>query len=355
MTIKNYLLDHIPHTLFWLVGLCLLDLGLWLLPNYPIPLSYLLYLDSILTILYIAFLITVYFYRARWYHALAEHQALKENALDVPLASAQNHSQAFIQTHINTLLTYHHDQLAQLVQHQQTQQSFVESWVHDIKVPLAATQLLLESVQAELSPEKYQQFKTEWTKIDHSVDQILYFSRLENFSNDYLLKELSLRKIVIPVLQEDMSYFLQKKIHLTMNDTDFTVLTDQKWLQYVLKQILSNALKYTAENGHITITLRQDPAGRYLDIQDDGIGIPESDLSRIFDKGFTGTNGRKANQQATGLGLYLAAQLCQKLGHRLSATSKVGHGTTLTLSFPYLNYYNEAYGNAILKPTHGPQ
>lgn len=350
MTIRYYLLDHIPHTIFWLIGLLLLDVGLWLLPDYPVPLDYLLYLDCILTVLYVVFLIIVYFYRAHWYQALKNHQALKESALDVPLEAAQNHNQTFIQDHINTLLTYHHDQLDQLVQHQQEQQAFVESWVHDIKVPLAATQLLLDSVKTDLSSQKQQQLQTEWTKIDHYVDQILYFSRLENFSNDYLLRDYSLRKSIIPVIQANMTYFLQKQIQIDLSETDFTVLTDQKWLQYILKQLLSNALKYTPQGGKITITLRQDEAGRYLAIQDNGIGIPEAELTQVFDKGFTGTNGRKANQQATGLGLYLADQLCEKLGHHLSITSKVDQGTKVTISFPYLNYYNEAYGQDILRP-----
>lgn len=351
MKIKDYLLDHIPHTIFWIIGLLLLDVGLWLLPNYPVPVSYLFYLDGILTVLYITFLVVVYFYRARWYTALNNHHRLKADGLDIPITEAQNHTQAFIQEHINELLDYHHQQLDDLVKHQQDQQYFIESWVHDIKVPLAATKLLLESIQETLPETKIQQLNHEWAKIDHSVDQILYFSRLENFSNDYLLREYKLRKIAVHVIQSNMDYFFQKHIQFQMDDTDITVLTDEKWLQYIIDQIISNALKYTPENGKITIILRQDANGRYLDIRDNGIGIPSTDLPRIFDKGFTGENGRRANQHATGLGLYLAYQLCEKLGHHLSVQSEVGKGTTLTINFPYLNYYNEDYGNDMLRPT----
>lgn len=351
MKIKAYLLDHLPHTIFWILGLLLLDVGLWLLPDYPVPLAYLFYLDSILTVLYIIFLIVVYFYRSRWYQGLTMHHELKAEALDVPMDCAQNHTQAFIQTHINELLDYHHDQVNTLVQHQQDQQAFIESWVHDIKVPLAATKLLLETTATTLEKPTQQQLLEEWAKINHYVDQILYFSRLENFSNDYLLREYQLRKLTVQVVQENMTYFFQKHIHFNISDTELTVLTDEKWLQYSINQLISNALKYTPENGEISIILRQDNSGRYLDIQDNGVGIPAADLPRIFDKGFTGTNGRLANQHATGLGLYLAKQLCEKLGHHLSVQSEVGVGTTMTIQFPYLNYYNEDYSHEPLKPT----
>lgn len=351
MKIHDYLIDHIPHTIFWIIGLLLLDVGLWLLPHNPVPLSYLAYLDVILTVLYLIFLVLVYFYRARWYHSLSAHQDLKAAALDIPLTGAQNHSQKYMQNYINALRDYHQQQLSAIIQKQQAQQTFVESWVHDIKVPLSATKLLLESVSDQLSEDKQNQFRTEWAKMDHAVDQILYYSRLENFSNDYLLRDYDVRAIAITVVQNNMSYFFQKQIHFKIDESSMSVLTDEKWLQYCLEQIISNALKYTPPKGTISISQRQDAAGRYLDVADTGIGIAPDDLPRIFDKGFTGKNGRQANQKATGLGLYLAYQLCEKLGHHLSVQSKVGGGSVFTISFPYLNYYTESYGEAPLKAT----
>ncbi|MCH4171289.1 MAG: sensor histidine kinase [Lactobacillus sp.] len=354
MTIKDYLLDHIPHTIFWVIGLLLLDISLWLIPNSPIPISYLVYVDVLLTVLYIIFLILVYFYRNRWYASLRNHLNLGQNALDIPLKGAQNHGQRFIQAHINQLLTYHHQQLDALISKEQDQQEFVESWVHDIKVPMAATKLLLDSGDLQIPPKAKQQLNQEWQQINHYVDQILYYSRLENFANDYLLREYHLRAIVVAVVKENMDYFFQKHIHLNVSDADAVVLTDEKWLTYILNQLLSNALKYTPEGGNIALTIRQDHGAVYLDVQDDGVGIPSEDLARIFDKGFTGTNGRLANQHATGLGLYLAQRLSDKLGHHLSVTSTVGAGSTFTISFPALNYYNEQLGEKALQ-VHNPQ
>ncbi|MCD2255468.1 sensor histidine kinase [Agrilactobacillus fermenti] len=351
MRIKDYLLDHLPHTLFWILGLLLLDAGLWLLPNYPVPLDYLLYFDTILTVLYLLFLIAVYFYRNRWYQKIADHALLREQGLDVPLTGAQNHSQQLIQDHINQLIDYHQQTFNQLITQQQEQEDFVQGWVHDIKVPLAANQLLLDSLKEQLPIEARTKLEEQWHRVNDYVDQVLYFSRLESFANDYVIQTYDLRQLAIGVVKTNMSYFFEKHLQFHISDETAQVLTDEKWLTFILNQLISNAIKYTPNGGKITIKITTDPTGSQLSIQDTGIGIDAADLPRIFDKGFTGKNGRKADQHATGLGLYLAKNMAEKLGHHLSVTATVGKGSIFTILFPNLSYYNDQQTNPVLRPT----
>lgn len=119
------------------------------------------------------------------------------------------------------------------------------------------------------------------------------------------------------------------------------VLTDAKWVSFIFKQLVSNAIKYTAPEGRISVTIARTKEGAWLELEDSGMGIPQEDLRRIFDKGFTGENGRKSEQHSTGLGLYLAKNLADKLGHQLIVESVQGEGTTMRILFPFLSYYNE--------------
>ena len=173
------------------------------------------------------------------------------------------------------------------------------------------------------------------------MEQVLYVARLDSFSKDYLVQEVSLKATIQPVIRSQANVFIQKNIHYAIKGGDQQVLTDGKWLSFIFRQILSNALKYTPENGRIIVQIQKDGQGTRLSVEDSGIGIPAEDLRRVFDKGFTGENGRKTDMHSTGLGLYLAKNLAKELGIELTISSVVGEGTTVTLYFPLLSYYQE--------------
>lgn len=347
MSFLKYLRDqHIP-IIFFAACLGLIDFMFWLQPKKVMPWHDLWYLNLLLGLLFCGFLGATYWRQRQWYQQINAHYQAKAAGLNWRLEQPQTFAQRQIATYVNQLLDYHQQSLAQLLRQNQDQKEFIASWVHDIKVPLAALQMLNESYQENIPERASFQITDELTRIDHYVEQVLYYSRLDAFSKDYLIQEYPLKTIINQVVRDNATYFLHKKIHFQLNGKNLTVLTDEKWLYFILNQIIANSLKYTAPNGHITVSLSQTEQGVKLAIADDGIGIAAQDLRRIFDKGFTGSNGRQEAVKATGLGLYLAKQLSEKLGHRLTAQSTVNQGTTLTLLFPFLSYYNDEFNRLL--------
>ncbi|MFC6170199.1 sensor histidine kinase [Loigolactobacillus jiayinensis] len=342
MTFFKYVHDHYLAGLFFIFCVALTNLILWLQPQQTIAVSDLLYLDVLLGLFFCLYFSASYWQQRRWYREIKLRRAAGADSLTWRLEPSNRFAECETAAYVNQLLDYHQQSLEQLRQAQQDQKEFIASWVHDIKVPLAALQMLNETYQAQLPEKANYQLTDELTRIDHYVEQVLYYSRLDAFSKDYLIQEYALAPIINQVVSENATYFLHKQIHFQLVGAA-TVLTDEKWLHFILTQIISNSLKYTATSGQITVSLQQNQQGVQLQISDTGIGIPEQDLSRIFTKGFTGSNGRQVVNNATGLGLYLAQQMCIKLGHQLSVTSTVGVGTTMTLLFPFLSYYDNEF------------
>lgn len=193
-------------------------------------------------------------------------------------------------------------------------------WVHQIKVPIAAMHLLLDE-QGRNSPLRLELFK-----IEQYVEMVLSYARLESDHTDYLIKEYDLDVIVKQAVRKYAPLFIAKKISLNIEPFDLKVITDEKWLQFVIEQLLSNALKYT-KKGSISIYVEN---GTSLVIEDTGIGIALEDIARIGEKGFTGYNGR-LDKKSTGLGLYLCKEILKRLSHKLLISSQVGVGTKVVL------------------------
>ena len=197
-------------------------------------------------------------------------------------------------------------------------------WAHQIKTPIAAMQLLLQQNTSAHSRE----LSAELFKIEQYVEMVLSYLRLGSDSTDYLFRRCCLDDIVRACLRKYARLFILKKISLSFQETQLSVLTDEKWLAFVIEQLLSNALKYTPEGGRIRI-LKDGPC---LVIADTGIGIRGEDLPRVFEKGFTGYNGR-ADKKSTGIGLYLCRRIMDQLNHTLTITSIPGSGTRVYLNF----------------------
>ena len=207
---------------------------------------------------------------------------------------------------------------------------FYSLWAHQIKTPLAAMNLLLQSEEAREDKDAkiFQEMRMELFKTGQYVDMVLSYLRAEDMSSDLLLKEYSLDEIVRQAVRKYSAMFILKKIRLEYEPCKEMVLTDEKWLLFVLEQLLSNALKYT-EKGFIRIRMEQGSPAVLL-IEDSGIGIQAEDLPRVFEKGFTGYNGRQ-DKKSTGIGLYLCRMICEKLNHTVTITSNPGKGTAVRL------------------------
>ena len=202
-------------------------------------------------------------------------------------------------------------------------------WAHQIKTPIAAMRLLLQS---ENSCQSKDELTMELFKIEQYVEMVLQYLRLGSDSTDFVIRKQPLDDIVREAVKKYSTTFIKKKISLEYRQTDAVVISDEKWLSFVIEQILSNALKYTY-SGKISIYLDENLPNTLV-IEDTGIGIQSEDLPRVFDKGYTGYNGRK-DKKSTGIGLYLCRQVMNKLGHTMSIESEVGKGTKVKLGLNY--------------------
>lgn len=223
-------------------------------------------------------------------------------------------------------------------------------WVHQIKTPIAAMHLLLESDQGnepleientEGIPHRTREelLDAELFQIERYVEMVLGYLRSEQMGDDLSLAYQKLDDLINQAVRKYARLFIQKRISLDFSPTGMRVLTDEKWLVFVLEQLLSNALKYTPMGGKVTIR-RENPEGMVLVLEDTGIGIAPEDLPRIFERGYTGYNGRM-DKKSTGIGLYLCKRITNRLSHKLTVRSCVGQGTCVFLDFTLYNGINE--------------
>ncbi len=197
-------------------------------------------------------------------------------------------------------------------------------WAHQIKTPIAASSLLVGEIEDKKVKNQLEQ---ELFKIESYVNIVLQYLRLESFHEDLVLKKENVEDLVKEIVKKYAIFFIQKGLSLNLHDLDRTIITDKKWFVVILEQVLSNSLKYTSQGG-IEIYFQEDR----LYIKDSGLGIQDADLLRVFERGFSGYNGR-LTQQSSGLGLYLSKKIADELGHQISIASQVGQGTTVMISF----------------------
>ena len=207
---------------------------------------------------------------------------------------------------------------------------YIETWVHEIKTPIASTRLIIENNQNAIT----RNIQDEIKKVEEYIEQVLYYSRSNHVGKDYLIKEVSLADLVRRVIKRNSRDFISKGITVDMEAVEGTAYSDAKWLEFIMNQLIGNAIKYTRErDGKVTIHTIKNENNIVLTIADNGIGISDKDINRVFEKGFTGENGRKFGG-STGIGLYLCKKLAEQLGLGLTLTSKVGEGTKLSITFP---------------------
>lgn len=202
---------------------------------------------------------------------------------------------------------------------------FYTMWVHQIKTPIAAMNLILQD-EDMASVKQHDELEGELFKIEQYVEMVLSYLRLKSDTTDYVIKKYQLDEIVKTVVRKYAKQFIRKKIRVELNNLEKEIITDEKWLSFALEQLLSNALKYT-NKGTISIYVNEDGE---LVIEDTGIGIEEFDLPRIFERGFTGYNGR-SNSKSTGLGLYLCRTVLKNIGAGIRAESVRGKGTKMII------------------------
>lgn len=214
---------------------------------------------------------------------------------------------------------------------------YIIKWVHEIKIPISVLELMLENSDTAAA-DSTRKFKSEIERIKFLANQVLFAGRASHYQNDLNISEFKLQKVVREALKINSHFFMSKNLEVITGKLDYNVLSDEKWIIYILEQILNNASKYVKQDGRVEVFAHEDDKTISLHIRDNGIGIPKQDISRIFDKGFTGENGRKTSK-STGMGLYYAKKVAEKLGITLEVSSLEGKFTEFVLVFYKLGDY----------------
>jgi signal transduction histidine kinase len=209
---------------------------------------------------------------------------------------------------------------------------FITKWLHDVKVPIAAARLILESQQDKLPGEFYNSLYSELFSIEESTMKVFYEMKSNRFFDDFRIAKIGTDRLIAQALKGYSSFFSYKKLCISVMGGDFEVRTDEKWSSYILSQIISNAIKYTPDGGSIEIRSEKDERSVSISIKNQGNGILPQDIERIFQKGFTSTEDRQG-AKSTGYGLYLSKKLSDLLGHSLDVESEPGIYAAFRLTF----------------------
>ncbi|MCR1876382.1 sensor histidine kinase [Paraclostridium bifermentans] len=206
---------------------------------------------------------------------------------------------------------------------------YIETWVHEIKTPIATSKLLIENNKNKTTLS----IEEEINKIDDYIEQVLYVSKSDTVEKDYHIKKLYMKDIVMNVMRRKSKEIINENINPNLHDLDFYILSDEKWIEFIIGQIISNSIKYKSDKPIIEIYSEKSSSRIDLYIRDNGIGIPRQDITRVFEKGFTGSNGRTKHSESTGIGLYLCKKLCDKLEVGIEVMPDILEGTNVKLTF----------------------
>lgn len=221
---------------------------------------------------------------------------------------------------------------------QQEYKEYIELWIHEVKIPIATSKLIIENNKNTIT----KSIDEELDKIEDYTEQALFYARSNTVEKDYYIKRSVLQEIVNECIKKNKNILIQEKITMNIHDLNLEVNTDSKWIIFILNQILQNSIKYrkSDEKTEIEIYAKQGKENIILYFRDNGIGIKKGEITRVFEKGFTGTNGRIIGKKSTGIGLYLCKKLSDKLEIAIELNSVQNEGTEVRLVFPQSSYIN---------------
>ena len=330
MNIRTFLKDQWVYvgtqTFFLVIFTAMLDL-------LKMPASSILFLAIVYVVFCVAGLGTDYYKRARFLHSIQENlkkidqKYLVLDTVEMPIyhEGRQIYDALY---EINKSMNEHVKAYRQNVE---DYKDYIEMWVHEVKLPLASLTLIVHNMETDDGTRR--KLKEQLMRLDNYADQILYYVRSENASADYQFRKTALKSVVAATAQKNRSLLQERDISFSTHDLEVEVLTDSKWLEFMINQILGNSVKYMKQDrgGQIEIFGSEEKDQTILHIRDNGIGIKEADLPRIFDKSFTGDNGR-TSAKSTGMGLYIVKKLCDQMGHKISVESEEGVYTEVKIA-----------------------
>lgn len=325
MALKLFIKEYLSFFIFQLVliGFMLIIFGLDGFRNIDTA----IYMVSISLVLLSSFLAVRYMLRQRFLSQITQTPMKMEDALQKNARTAE-----YIVTadYLHEFYRVYQYEVQALYASQNRHEKFMNQWVHQMKTPIAVLELLLQE-EGELDKRSVQE---EVDRLKRGLEMVLMTARIDKFEEDMQIEQISLKAIVTKVVNENKRLFITNRVFPDIQiGEELVVTSDMKWLQFIIVQFVTNAVKYTFEpNRKVYLFAEEQADGITLSIRDEGIGIPKSDLSRVTKAFFTGENGRKTGE-STGMGLYLAKEICEKLGHELLIASEVNQGTVVTVKF----------------------
>ena len=323
---KQYLKNQLPVILINLLGMLALALFLIASGN---GIQTVLFILVVWLIVLASCLLLFYFSRKKYLNKLLDMtEQLKERYLlpEIMQEPERADEQVFYQI-MKMAEKSMLERIGEVQRERKEYKEYIEQWIHEVKTPITAIKLICENNRCSFTRE----LMAELENINRFTEQALYYARSEHTEKDYSVREINLSDVVHGAIADNKYLLRQNNVAVTVEDVEYSIYSDDKWLRFILDQLISNAVKYRADQPVLHFFTVKENDSITLSVEDNGIGIPQSDLPRIFEKGFTGQNGRTIHS-STGIGLYLCRRLCDKLGIGISASSE-GKGTAISLSF----------------------
>lgn len=299
-----------------------------------------IYIPLIIFIFYFLGLLPEYFTKRKYYQNLQNTlNQLEEKYLITEIIKTPNFIEGkIIHDILEQIDKNMHENVNKYKYSQEDYKEYIELWIHEIKLPLATSKMIIENNKSTVT----KSIEEELNSIENYIEQALYYARSNTVEKDYYIRKCNLQEIVNESIKKNKTSLIEEKIEINIHDLDTTINTDSKWLIFILSQLIQNSVKYRNKkvSSKIEIYSIQRKDSTILYLKDNGIGIKESEINRVFDKGFTGTNGRLSSKKSTGIGLYLCKKLCEKLGMSIEITSIQGEKTELKLIFPNSSFIN---------------
>lgn len=334
MDFKLFFKEKVITILLLLFGIITIEIFLM---AYNVGMFIKIYIPLIIMGLYMISIIIEYFKRKKFYDNLLKIlEELDEKYLITEIIKTPN----FLEGQIlkNSLEQIDKSMLENVNKYKymtEDYKEYIELWIHEIKIPIATSKMVIENNKNAIT----KSIDEELDKVENYIEQALFYARSNTVEKDYYIRKVVLKEIVNESIKKNKSSLIQEKISIDIHDLEIEVNTDNKWIVFILNQIIQNSIKYRKkENSVIEIYANQGKENVILYIKDNGIGIKQGEIIRVFEKGFTGTNGRLSNKKSTGIGLYLCKKLCNKLGIGIELNSVQNEGTEVKLVFPKDSY-----------------
>jgi len=333
--IIEYLKDRFKYIILFIIIISIIDIYLFAIDIFKHQYEELLYLNFLILIISFIFFIIDYINLRNKYKDIL--RCLENNKdIDSYLISGRSVEDNIMKGIIENFKSKNKEEVKEYRNSLKELDEYIAKWVHEIKIPISALDIITDRLN---SIEDSIDIKNQVAKINFLVNSILYSSRSSSMFEDIFFNKVSLDKIVKSSIKNNSFLLIKNNIEVVLNNLDYTVFTDIKCISYILDQIINNAIKYSKQKGKVEFSAKNIENGVVFSIKDYGIGIEKEDIGRVFDKGFTGINGRNRLYKSTGMGLYFAKNMIDKLGHKIEVSSKKDEYTIFNIYFYDISDY----------------